>query len=101
MICIFKQSNNGEVGILTDHTSADSFISELTEAIITYLQTRPGDEQHDLHWILSNSVKILSNMKECIVQYKEGSVEQRSFMFAGDHWPSLKETPDVTIGGEL
>lgn len=96
MIRIYKQSNNGNVSIVTNCTSPEQFIGELATAMVNYVEKRGhvedyGDYEHDFTWLLTNGLEIAAKLKG----YKADSVKEQRMLFAGDHWPSADETPDV------
>jgi hypothetical protein len=98
MIKIYKQSNNGEVGILTDCTNADDFLTQLADAIAKYIEFINQDESYcdqarDLRFLLPNAYDVLTRIKGD----RNAHVNEKHLFFAGDSWPTSSEIPDVEV----
>ena len=98
MIKIYKQDNNGQVGILTDCLDADLFISQLSEAIAMYMECRHKDEtysdqERDLCWMLPNAFEIMLKLKG----YKNEGVSEQRLLFKGDFIPATTAEPVVVV----
>jgi len=98
MIRIYKQSNNGEVGILTDCLNADDFLTQLADAIAKYMEIINQDESYcdharDLSFLLPNAYDVL----EKIQGNENPHVKEQHLFFAGDSWPKPSEVPDAEV----
>jgi len=98
MIRIYKQSNNGEVGVLTDCLDAEGFMSQLADAIAKYMAICDEDEtycdqERDLQWLLPNAFEIMLKLKG----YKNEGVSEQRLLFAGDAMPAATEKPVVSV----
>lgn len=100
MIEIYKQENNGEVGVLTDCLDAEKFMEELSEAVVRYIrQTAEFEKQEereqvrDLDFMLPNAFKIMLKLKG----YKNEGLSERRLLFAGDRMPAETEDPVVSV----
>lgn len=96
MIKIYKQSNNGNVGILTNCLSNNDFLNQLSDAIVKYIKICDKDESYrdqkrDLEFILENAYDIL----EKLAGKENKNVKQQYLLFAGDTWPTSLEIPKV------
>jgi hypothetical protein len=91
---IYKQSNNGNVSVLTTCKDAEDFIHSLASAMESYIENKGcdhGDYKHDITWLLSNGFEIILKLKG----YKNDGVSEKRMLFAGDHWPTDDEKPDA------
>ena len=98
MIKIYKQSNNGEVGVMTDCATDDSFVRELSSAIVKYIDKRNEDEKYsdqerDMFWLLPNAFEIMLKLKG----YKNEGLSEQRVLYKGDSWPGSDETPVIEI----
>lgn len=98
MIRIYKQSNNGEVGVLTDCLDGDSFESQFADALVSYIHLRDEDEtysdhERDCNWLIRNGFEILLKLRG----YKSERISEQRMLFAGDRFPSPTEEPDVEV----
>lgn len=98
MIRIYKQSNNGEVGVLTDCLDAEKFMGQLAEAVAKYMALRAeddtySDQERDLAWLLPNAFEIMLKLKG----YKNEGVSEQRLLFAGDTMPAATEEPVVSV----
>lgn len=106
MVQIFKQSNNGEVGVLTDCRDARTYMDELAEAVAKYMYDRDmddtySDQARDLSWLLPNAYSILMQYADqSEVVFKHTAVKERRLLFAGDSMPDfiLSDGPDASEG---
>jgi len=91
MVKIFKQQNNGEVGVLSDSIGAEDFLDEFTEAVAQYAEENPDDLSHDFSSLLRNGYKI--SLK--LAGYKSPDVTTRQVQWCGDHLPGDTEICEV------
>lgn len=95
MIEIYKQPNNGTVGILTDCSTGDDFVHDLASAIAQYVGEHPHDLEHDLNWLLCNAFAIVDKLGNDVTSHCP--VIGNLILFAGDEIPTSEETPRVVI----
>ena len=98
MIKIYKQSNNGEVGVMTNCIEARNFVDELSSAVVEYINKRNeeegySDQERDMDFLLSNAFEIMLKLKG----YKNEGLSEQRVLYKGDSWPGSDETPVVEI----
>jgi hypothetical protein len=98
MIRIYKQDNNGQVGVLTDCLDAEKFMEQLSEAVAKYMDKVSkddaySDQERDLAFLLPNAFEIMLKLKG----YKNEGISEQRLLFAGDTMPATTEIPIVSV----